>query len=741
MARQNYELGLGLSGDHQDLADAVADLAERVITPEAVRKDIDSPTTEKLPSFWQSLVDYDLLALHVAEEHGGAGGGLLTLAVALEALGRHAAPGPFVPTVLASALVQADGGKPAVELLPRLVDGTTTAAAALESSGVVAATEGEGGLTVSGTWQGVLGGELADVLVLPVERAGETRWVVVPAEQVSVEAQDGIDVVRRSARVTADGLVVDADHVLGSLTAERARSIAAVVLGAEATGVMSRAVVTAAEYAKIRVQFGRPIGQFQAVKHKCARMGIALEQARAAVWDAAAALDKGEDSADFAAAVAAVVVPDLAVEVTQDCIQVHGGIGFTWEHDAHLYYRRALALRGVLGGREERALRLADLSLAGASRAQDIELPPEADEIRPGIRAALDQIAAITDEDEQLVALGDGGWVQPHLPPPYGRGAGPLEQIVIMQEVKAAGIALPQLLMGTWAVGAVVPHGTEQQKQDLVVPTLRGEVVWCQLFSEPGAGSDLASIQTKATKVEGGWKVNGQKIWTTVAQFAEWAMLIARTNPTAPKHQGITYFVLDMATPGVTVRPLREMTGSALFNEVFLDDVFIPDEHVVGEVDHGWEVARTTLAGERVALSQKMEAYANDSDLLRFARGRELSTVARFRLGELIAESQAIDIIGARVVLKQLAGADVSTTSSAGKLLAMGISQSIAEYVVAELGIAGTVAVPGERSDHAIEQLVAGRATTIYGGTTEVQLNVIGERMLGLPRDAEPKGV
>ncbi len=738
MARQAYELGLGLTDEHIALADAVADLADSVVTTDVVRKDIDAATEEKFPGFWQSLVGYDLLGLHVAEESGGSGGGLLTLAVALEALGRHAAPGPFVPTVLASALIQADGGKQAVELLPRLIDGTTTAAVALDASGVPEAADADGALTVSGSWEGVLGAEHADHLVLPVAVDGRTTWVVVEADSVDVVRQDSLDVVRGSARVTADGLVVSADQVLASLPATRARSIAAVVLGAEATGVMAWAVAKASEYAKIRVQFGRPIGQFQGIKHKCARMGIALEQARAAVWDAAVALDKGDETADYAANVAAVVVPELAVEVTQDCIQVHGGIGFTWEHDAHIYYRRALAIRAVLGRREELALGLADQALSGVGRALEIELPEEAETIRPGIRAELEVIAAIADEDEQLAALGDGGWNLPHLPKPYGRSAGPLEQIVIMQEIKRAGITMPQLLMGTWAVGAIVPHGTEKQKQELVVPTLRGDFVWCQLFSEPGAGSDLASISTKAVKVDGGWRVTGQKIWTTVAQFSDWAMLIARTNPDVPKHEGITYFVLDMSSEGVEVRPLREMTGSALFNEVFLDDVFIPDENVVGEVDHGWSVARTTLAGERVALSQKMEAYANDGDLLRFAKGRELGTIARHRIGELIAESQAIDILSARVVLKQLAGSDVSTTSSAAKLLAMGISQKIAEFIVAELGIAGTVAVPGQPSDHAIEQLLAGRATTIYGGTTEVQLNVIGERMLGLPRDAAP---
>ncbi|HWU22030.1 MAG TPA: acyl-CoA dehydrogenase family protein, partial [Nocardioides sp.] len=258
--------------------------------------------------------------------------------------------------------------------------------------------------------------------------------------------------------------------------------------------------------------------------------------------------------------------------------------------------------------------------------------------------------------------------------------------------------------------------------------------------SEPGSGSDLASLQTKATKVEGGWRINGQKIWTSMAQFSDWGILIARTDPAAPKHEGITYFLLDMSKQGVDVRPLKEMTGSALFNEVFFDDVFIEDRYVVGEVNDGWRVTRTALASERVALSGKMAAYANDGDLLRFARSQELSPVARHQLGELLAESQAIDVMSNRIVLKQLLGADSGTTASVNKLLAMSISQKIAEFITAELGVAGAFSVPGTRTDHALEQLLGGRATTIYGGTTEVQLNLIGERMLGLPRDAEPKG-
>lgn len=733
MARAGYALGLGVSEDHRALAESVRGFVERTVTADVVRSAVEATDTGKPLVYWDALVEQDLLGLHIGAERGGQGAGLLTLAVALEALGRGLHTGAFVPTVLASAVLAEAGGPAADDRIAGLIDGSRTGAVALR--GALSGTERDGALIVDGHADGVLGAVTAEVIVAPVRVGGEQRWVLLDASELTVSAQDGIDVLRGSGRLDADAVVVPAARVLDGLRDERVRSLAAVVLGAEAVGVLSWCVSTAAEYAKTRVQFGRPIGQFQGVKHKCAHMGIALEKARAVLWDAAFALDRDDENADYAAAVAALVVPDAAVQVAQDCIQVHGGIGFTWEHDAHLYYRRALALRGALGVRDERAERVADYALAGAVLSTELDLPADAEEIRAAVRAELSEIAGL-DEDDQLIALGDGGWNLPHLPKPYGRSAGPLEQVVIAQEIKASGIDMPQLLMGTWAVGALVGHGDERQKRELVVPTLRGEIVWCQLFSEPGAGSDLASLTTKAVRVEGGWRISGQKIWTTVAQFAEWAMLIARTSPDKPKHEGITYFVLDMSSPGITVRPLREMTGSALFNEVFLDDVFIPDADVVGAVDDGWHVARTTLAGERVALSQKMEAYATDVDLLRFARGRELSAVARYHLAGLVADARAVEVLGARMVLKQLSGMDVSIMSSVAKLLGMGLGQAISEYIVAELGTAGVVSVPGERSDHAMEQLIAGRATTIYGGTTEVQLNVIGERMLGLPRDA-----
>ena len=180
---------------------------------------------------------------------------------------------------------------------------------------------------------------------------------------------------------------------------------------------------------------------------------------------------------------------------------------------------------------------------------------------------------------------------------------------MIAEELKRARLRPPALLIGAWVVPALAGHGSAAQQERFLPPTLRGEITWCQLFSEPGAGSDLAGLTTRAERGAsgGGWRLTGQKIWTSLAKEADWAICVARTDPASRRHAGISYFLVDMHSPGVTVRPLREMTGDALFNEVFLDGVLVPDDLVVGEVGHGWRVARSTLANERVSLSPVLD--------------------------------------------------------------------------------------------------------------------------------------
>jgi alkylation response protein AidB-like acyl-CoA dehydrogenase len=260
--------------------------------------------------------------------------------------------------------------------------------------------------------------------------------------------------------------------------------------------------------------------------------------------------------------------------------------------------------------------------------------------------------------------------------------------------------------------------------------------VWCQLFSEPGAGSDLASLTTRAVRADGGWRISGQKVWTSLANHAAWAICIARTDPDAvPRHDGISYFLVDMAAPGITIRPLREMTGDSLFNEVFLDDVFVPDDQVVGEVNGGWKVARTTLANERVSLSQSWTFGCGAADLLDVVAGLSEGPDAALleRTGHLVSEGHAIVLLGVRATLKRLSGTEPGATGSVRKVVGMRYAQRIAEECWALSGAEG--AVYGTRWSRAV---LFTRALTIGGGTTDVQLNIIGERLLGLPRDPVP---
>ena len=231
----------------------------------------------------------------------------------------------------------------------------------------------------------------------------------------------------------------------------------------------------------------------------------------------------------------------------------------------------------------------------------NIDLDPDTEKLREEIRGEVAALKAIPRE-ERKVAIAEGGWVQPHLPKPWGRASNPVEQIIIAQEFASGRVKRPQMGIAAWIIPSIVAFGTDEQQQRFLPPTFRGEMIWCQLFSEPGAGSDLAGLSTKATKVDGGWRITGQKIWTTAAQYSQWGALLARTDPAAPKHNGITYFLLDMGSEGIEVKPLRELTGKALFNTVFIDDVFVPDEFVLGEVNRGWEVSRNTLTNERVSI-------------------------------------------------------------------------------------------------------------------------------------------
>jgi alkylation response protein AidB-like acyl-CoA dehydrogenase len=468
----------------------------------------------------------------------------------------------------------------------------------------------------------------------------------------------------------------------------------------------------------------------------CAWMLCRAELIRAVAADAAAAVDEGGAELPIAAAIAATISLDAAVETAKDCIQVLGGIGFTWEHDAHFYLRRAVALRQLLGGVTRWRARVTELTRAGQRRTTGADRVFAADDVAVDdssgneLATEVAGIAALPAE-ERRTALVEAGLVMPHWPAPYGRGADPMTGLVISEELRRAGLESPDLAIGGWAVPTLLQYGTEEQIDRFAWPTLRGEVIWCQLFSEPGAGSDLAALRTTAKKVDGGWVLRGQKVWTSLGDKANWAICLARTDADAPKHRGISYFLVDMRSAGLEVRPLVQITGEARFSEVFLDDVFVPDDGVVGALNNGWKIARSTLSTERVAMGGNGIGPVLEELIAKLPAAGPGAELLNDRLGGFVADAIAGLLLEQRAAVRMLAGGDPGAQSSVRKLVGVRHRQAVAEFAVETAGPIGA-----QDSEVAKEFLLT-RCLSIAGGTEQILLTVAGERILGLPRDAD----
>jgi alkylation response protein AidB-like acyl-CoA dehydrogenase len=750
---------IAVSDDHEELRRGVRRWAERHCPSEVPRVHLDRED-DVLPALWTDLADQGWLGIHVPEDLGGQGFGVLELAVVVEELGRALVPGPVLPTVLAAAvLIRGSDPAPATATVPGIVNGSTPACVVVGSGAPgssggdavgwsEAVAEPDGSITASGEWPAVLGAGVASLLVLSVAVDGAAPcWCVVdlttaggPAPGVTVVPRSCLDPTRRSATVLFEGVRVPPDRVLRGVDDDDVRDLCAALASAELAGSARWCLEVAAEHARTRVQFGRPIGQFQGVKHKLADLLALVEEMAATAWDAALALD-GDDrvQAHLSATVAGALAADGGVRAAKDTIQVLGGMGFTWEHDAHLHLRRAATLRQWLGGPGPMRESVARQALAGARRSIGVELPPEvADGLREELAPTVAAVAG-ADQAERRRLLGESLLLFPHWPKPYGRGAGPVEQLVIDELLAEAGLSRPPAHVAAWALPTLIAHGTAEQQARWIAPTLRGEILWCQLFSEPGAGSDLAALSTRATRVEGGWRLDGQKVWTSVAARADLGICLARTDPDAPKHEGITYFVVDMRATGIDVRPLREITGDALFNEVFLSGVFVPDDCVVGPVGGGWRLARTTLANERVSLATSSAFGGALESVLQMAAtdgGGEPSPAVLDHLGRLLVAAQSLAVLGSRATLRSVSGLEPGPESSIRKLLGAELDQQVADFGLERCGAAGVYA-EGPSAGWA-RSFLHTLCLTIAGGTSEVQRNVIGERLLGLPRDPEP---
>ncbi len=377
----------------------------------------------------------------------------------------------------------------------------------------------------------------------------------------------------------------------------------------------------------------------------------------------------------------------------------------------------------------------------------DLQWTPEADAARQAMRAFLDEHApngAYPPDFSRRLA--SAGYAAPHWPTPWGRGANAWEQLAIDDEMQTRAVPKPMNPIGIgWAGPTLLVAGAQDQQERWLPSLLDGSEIWCQLFSEPGAGSDLASVQTKAVRDGDEFVVDGQKVWTTLAHVSRWGILLARTNfdPDRSDQQCITYFVVDMQTPGITVRPLVQMTGTHEFNEVFFDSVRIPAANVIGTIDDGWRLAKVTLGNERVSLSGEGALWgrgptAHDViDIVR-AKGGTTDKVLRQRIAALYTEARVLELIRMRTLMARLRGLEPGPEASVRKAISDPHGQHVMAMALELAGTDGLLAQwspGGDPNGIWAYGFLYSAALTIGGGTSEVQRNILGERVLGLPKD------
>jgi alkylation response protein AidB-like acyl-CoA dehydrogenase len=790
----------------REITAAAAAFLERRLTREVVRAVVDAGSGHDR-ALWREIAALGWCGLCVPEDQGGLGLGLQELAGLAELLGGRLAPVPFLETAgLAASLLSMSGisGGP---WLQRLAEDAPVIALSFQVG--TARREAEAWV-LDGQWQAVVAAAQASMLLLPARTAEglalfavETGFDEHGSNDVAVSAplkvtpRRSIDLTQSLGDVQATALRLPAAACLAvgpavDTALARARQVGAVVLAAEQVGLAEAALAASVAYTGQRVQFGRPVAAFQAVKHRCAQMMVAVESARSAVQAAAQQLDAfksgaagsdpfaGGDAARVAAQ-ARVLATEAALFCTREALQLHGGAGYTWEVDIHLMLRRAQAAAQRFGAvgpwLDEVACRLLEGDRPpGPSDAGTAEASAGAAQIRRDIRSWLTETlqgsfaglkglrgpgepgfnAAQARAWEQ--ALAAGGWTALGWPCEHGgRGWSLAEQVAFHEEYASVGgpgrlghigeqLLAPTLLM----------HGTPEQQARFLPPIREGREFWAQGYSEPGAGSDLAAVRTRARLEDSQWIIDGQKVWTSWAHLSDWIFVLARTEPGSHRHQGLTLLLVPLRQPGIEVRPIRQITGHAEFNEVFFDGVRTEAWLHLGPVGQGWRVAMDLLQVERGVSTLGQQAHFRQEldALLAVAQrnGAAQDPVLRRRLARAALGLDTLRCNALRV-LAQDAEAQASGKTEATSSMPAGGGQTapqrvafIAKYVWSNwrrdlgelamdvLGVQGLV----DRGDEDVARLqrlwLESRADTIYAGTNEIQLNLIAERALGLPR-------
>jgi alkylation response protein AidB-like acyl-CoA dehydrogenase len=738
---------LGLTPEQQDLSDAVAQFASRHAPIAATRETFEGLAAGRLPGWWDALVANGFHAVHLPERLGGQGGRLIDAACVLESAGKALLPGPLLPTVTAGAVALLADPSPTAESLVRDLASGLPAAVVLPGGGDFHARADGQRWLVSGA-SDVTAGVCSARVVLVCARTGDGDlvWVLVDAKKpaVAVESMHGTDLVTDVGILRLNEYGAAESDLLSGIDAGRAQCIALGLVASVMAGIAQWCVDAVTAHLRIREQFGKVIGTFQALQHNAAMLLVNSELATAAAWDAVRAVDESLDQLRLAAAGAAVTAISPMPDFVLDALTMFGAVGYTWEHDVHLYWRRATSLAASIGPASRWARRLGQLTCA-QQRDMSVDVGEAELEFRSRVAETLDAALRLRNDrpgrqgdyeyfetGPQRTLIAEAGLIEPHWPPPWGVDAGPLQQLIIDEEFeKRPALVRPSLGIAEWILPSVLRAGPKDLQERLIPPTQRGEMAWCQLFSEPGAGSDLASLTTRATKGDGGWMIKGHKIWTSAAHRADFGALLARTDPDASKHRGIGYFILDMRSPGIGIQPIKTATGEAHFNEVFLNDVFIPDEMLLGGAGDGWNLAIATMSEERSAISGYVK-FDRASALRRLAGepGPDRDDAQR-ALGELDAYTNAIKALGVRETIRLLNGQASGPASSIAKV-AMNVL--LRRTFKATLELTGRTAMVADTDPAIVEPYLHLPAELLGGGTREIQLNIIAQMILGLPR-------
>jgi alkylation response protein AidB-like acyl-CoA dehydrogenase len=730
-------------------------------------------------AFWRTLAQAGWSGVLAAEEFGGLGLGLREAGAIAGEIGRHPLPEPFI-----AAAVQATAALsrlPASELRDRLLRGACSGELLVGLAWQEQPTQMDCGqptttassdgdkVVLSGAKDWVSPGPGADGWLVTA-RCSEglaVYWVEAASPRLTVQGRSRVDGTAM-ARLEFDKLQLPAAHQLAAGPAARdaiafANDLARIAQGFELLGSARRMLETTLEYMHTRVQFGQPIGANQALQHRAVDARLQIDLAAAALEQALAALEKGELSLPAAASRIKARCARAALHMAQEAIQLHGAIGYTDEYDLGLYFNRVLNTVSWLGNDEAhrmRYLRLQDLSTQAAADAisespltgpdpQDWDSVSEA-AFRATVRDFLQKNypAHLRHPTRRLhweeikdwyFALSRRGWIAPAWPRKFGGMALPPGKLLaFMEEMEAFGAArTPD--QGIINLGPIlIRQGTPEQQAKYLPAIVSGEHVWCQGYSEPGAGSDLASLRTEAVVDGDDFVVTGQKIWTTLAHNATHIFLLVRTDKTV-KQGGISFLLADLKTPGIAIRPIRNIAGDEEFCEVFFDKVRVPRENLVGEINKGWGIAKALLGFERLFVGSPQQSRHALAQLTTLARTRALFEDAAFcsRYARLLLDVEDLSALYGHYADIVKRGEQLPASTSLLKIWATEtysrISMELAHAAGADGGSRETLPMDDGHGLDPLAPLLNATITTIYGGTNEIQRNILARHELRLP--------